>query len=128
MKAAPTNLRTVTLTFPLPVNLANARLHWAAKLRRMHEWQNRAIVHERGLRGRHRRMERVRATAVYYIGRAERMDDDNAVARLKWPLDLLKARGLIVDDKRPHLQLAGIPEQRQGTPRRLELTLEELAP
>lgn len=69
-------------------------------------------------------MQRARVSAVLYL--RQRMDDDNSVARLKWPLDLLKARGLIVDDKRPHLELVGIPEQRQGSPQRIVLTLEEL--
>lgn len=118
--------RTVSVTFPMPLNLANARLHWAAKLRKHNEWKQRAIVTERALRGRHRPMQRVRVTAILYVG-GDRMDDDNATARLKWPLDLLKERGLIVDDKRPHLMLTGIPEQRQGTPRRIILTLEEVA-
>jgi len=53
------------------------------------------------------------------------MDDDNAVARLKWCLDLLVERGIIVNDKRPHLTLTGIPDQRLGSkPTRIELTLE----
>ena len=118
--------RTVVVTFPMPLNLANARLHWAAKMRKHNEWKTRAVVGERALRGRHRAMQRVRVTAVMYVGHGP-MDDDNATARLKWPLDLLKERGLIVDDKRPHLMLTGIPEQRQGNPRRVVLTLEEVA-
>lgn len=118
--------RALTLTFPMPVNLANARMHWAAKLRKHNEWKTRAIVGERGLRGRHRVMQRVHVSAVMYVG-GDRMDDDNATARLKWCLDLLKERGLIVDDKRPFLTLTGIPEQRQGKPKRVVLTLEEVA-
>jgi hypothetical protein len=118
-------VRTVTLTLPLPLNLANSRMHWAAKDRARKQWQERAVVMERGLRGRHRVMQRAAVAAVLFVG-GNRMDDDNAVARLKWPLDLLKIRGLIVDDKRPHLTLLGIPEQRQGTPRRIELTLTEV--
>ena len=120
-------MRTVTLTFPMPVNLANARMHWAQKNRHHNDWKVRALVGEKGLRGRHRKMERVRVSAVMYVGRAAYMDDDNATARLKWCLDYMKERGLIVDDKRPHLTLAGIPEQRQGNPKRVELTVEEVA-
>ena len=118
--------RTIVVTFPMPVNLANARMHWAKKLRHHHEWKTRAVVGERALRGRHRPMQRVRVSALMYVG-GGRMDDDNATARLKWCLDLLKERGLIVDDARPHLTLTGIPEQRQGTPKRVVLTLEEVA-
>lgn len=102
-------------------------MHWAQKNRRHQEWKTRAIVGERGLRGRHRPMQRARVSGcVIYIG-SVLMDDDNAVARLKWCFDLLVERGLLVDDKRPHLTLAVIPEQRQGSPRRVVLTLEEVA-
>lgn len=116
--------RTLTLTFPMPVNLANARLHWAAKNRKHNDWKTRALVGERLLRGRRRTMERVRISAVMYVGRAV-MDHDNATARLKWCFDFLKERGLIVDDSPKYLTLTGIPEQRQGTPKRVVLTLEE---
>lgn len=119
--------RTVTLTFPMPLNLANARMHWAKKMRTHQEWKTRAIVGERGLRGRHRPMQRVKVTAVFYIGGGGYCDPDNITARLKWPLDLLKERKLIADDSPRHLTLAGIPEQRQGKPRRVVLTLEEVA-
>lgn len=81
---------------------------------------------ERGLRGRHRPMQRATLSAVMYVG-GNRRDDDNAVASLKPLLDLLIERGLIVDDKRPYLTLEGIPEQRTSTPRRVELTLTEVA-
>lgn len=111
---------------PLPLNLANSRMHWAAKDLARRQWQERAVVMERGLRGRHRPMERATVSAVLFVG-GNTMDDDNAVSRLKWCLDLLKLRGLIVDDKRPHLTLEGIPEQRNATPRRVELTLTEVA-
>ena len=112
----------------MPLNLANSRVHWAAKLRKHNEWKTRALVGEKGLRGRHRQMQRVRVTAVVYVGRGPYMDDDNVTLRAcKWPFDYLKERGLIVDDKRPHLTLTGIPEQRQGNPKRVVLTIEEVA-
>jgi hypothetical protein len=55
------------------------------------------------------RGDRYRVTATLYVH--NRMDDDNAVARLKWPLDALVAAGLLVDDKRPYCELTGIPKQ-----------------
>lgn len=119
-------MRTVTLTLPLPLNLANSRMHWAAKRRAHHAWKARAIVMERGLRGRHRPMQRAAASVVLYVG-GHRLDDDNATACTKWVWDLLIERGLIVDDRRPHLTLLGIPEQRTSAPRRVELTLTEVA-
>jgi len=117
--------RTVLLTVPMPLNLANSRLHWEKKRRLRNAWEVRAIAQERGLRGRHRTMGRATLAAVMYV--SMRMDDDNAVARLKWVCDLLKKRGLIVDDRRPYLTLTGIPEQRTGSrPPRIELTLTEV--
>lgn len=118
-------MRRLELTFPMPVNLANARLHWHAKSKAHQEWIMRAVVSERGLRGRHTPMARCRVTALLYVKRA--MDADNAVARLKWPLDLLKLRGIIADDSPAHLLLAGIPEQRAGHPQRIVLVVEEVA-
>ena len=123
-------MRTVTLTFPMPLNLANTRLHWRRKAKRHLAWKMEAVAMERGLRGRVEPMRQVQATAVFYLGTgraARRNDDDNATARLKWVFDLLKERGVIVDDRQPHLTLVGVPEQRIGSPRRVELTLTEAA-
>ncbi len=119
-------MRTLTLVLPLPPNVANARGSWVTKRRAVNDWKGRAIVMERGLRGRHRPMQRATLSAVMYVG-GGRMDDDNCVSRLKPAIDLLRERGLIVDDRRPYLTLVGIPEQRTTTPRRVELTLVEVA-
>ena len=120
-------MRRLELTFPMPVNLANARMHWAQKNRHHDAWKMRALVQARGLRvGLKRPMQRVRVTAILYLGRGV-MDQDNSVARLKWCLDFLKERGVIADDDPQHLTLTGIPEQRQGTPKRVVLTIEEVA-
>lgn len=119
-------MKMLTFTFPMPVNLANARMHWAVKLRKHNEWKTRAMVGERGLRGRHKPMACVRVTAVFYLGRGPFCDADNITARLKWPLDFLKERGIITDDGPRYLTLAGIPEQRQGNPKRVVLTVEEV--
>lgn len=120
--------RVLTLNFPLPLNLANTNVHWAEKKRRHDAWKLRALAMDRGLMGRHEPMQYAKATAVYYLGSGvgRPMDDDNATARLKWIGDFLVERGLIVDDRPPHLVLTGIPERRKGLPKRVELTLEEL--
>ena len=119
-------MKTLTLTFPMPVNLANARMHWAAKLRKHNDWKTRALVGERSLRVRPKRpMARVRVTAIMHVGRGV-MDHYNAMARLKWCLDFLKERGLIIDDAPKYLTFTGIPEQRQGNPKRVVLTIEEV--
>ena len=82
-------MRRIEVTFPMPLNLANARMHWRTKHTAHLAWRLRAIVQEKLLRGRHRPMQCARATVVLYVGRVL-MDHDNAVARLKWCLDLLK--------------------------------------
>lgn len=114
----------------MPLNLANSRLHGVVRWKKQQAWAMEAVAREPGLRGRIVPMGRARVSAVFYLGSgrtARANDDDNAVARLKWIFDLLKNRGLIVDDRRPLLELVGPPEQRLGTPRRVEVTLEEVA-
>ena len=54
------------------------------------------------------------------------MDDDNAVARLKWPVDWLVSGHWIVDDNRKHLRWTGFPTQVKckRDERRVEFVLE----
>jgi hypothetical protein len=113
----------VKFTLPLPPNMANGRMHWRAKYEAQKSWAARAIVAEPQLRGRHDVVPRAVVTAVLYVHQA--MDDDNAVARIKWCLDLLVKRGILAGDKRPQCQLAGIPDQfvDRKNPR-VELTVE----
>lgn len=126
-------MRTVTLVLPLPPNLSNgslSRAHWSSKRRALDAWRVLALAQEQQLRGRRPTpMQRAVASAVLYVGRNPRhvLDDDNAVSRCKYALDLAKDRGWLVDDARPYCTLAGIPEQRTEAPRRLELTLTEVA-
>lgn len=50
---------------------------------------------------------RVSATLVLH----NPMDEDNAVARCKWPLDLLVQLGYLSDDRRKVLRWVAFPEQ-----------------
>lgn len=86
------------LTLPVPLSLANTRLHWAAKVRAKHEWQARALATEpRLLRDRPAKpLEAVEIVAVFYLVR--KRDPDNAAASLKWVLDLLVQLGWLKDD------------------------------
>jgi hypothetical protein len=117
--------RSLTLTFPMPLNVANARLHWRAKARKHDAWKMLAIVQEPKLRGRPECFGRVRVSVTFFTGRWVQ-DTDNLIARAKWPLDLLKERGFIADD------CPGVVESLSVTqvprmPRRVVLTLEEVA-
>lgn len=60
-------------------------------------------------------------TATLVVGNA--MDDDNAVARCKWPLDLLVQLGYLADDRRKVLQWAAFPEQVVSRKQEPSLTL-----
>jgi hypothetical protein len=64
----------------------------------------------------------VELRATLYMG--NHMDDDNALARLKWPVDWLKTRGYLVDDARKHCRMT-IPEQvvKRNQEYRVEITL-----
>lgn len=115
------------LTLPIPPNFPNTRMHWAAKHRLKKVWQMAALVTEKQLRGRHKPPHSVRIAARFYLGRKQFMDADNSVSRLKIVVDFLKERGLIVDDKWPHVRWDGFPEQYPDKPRRLELTLTEVS-
>jgi hypothetical protein len=100
------------LTLPLPPNRANARGHWRKIQREKEAYDNRAhleLFRQFGAFPFVNVVDPVNVTATLYVWSV--MDDDNCVARLKWPLDCLKRYGLIVDDKHPHCTLTGIPEQ-----------------
>lgn len=69
-----------------------------------------------------------RATVTGVLVMPAGMDDDNAMRRAsKWPLDWLKSRGYILDDKRKHMRWAALPEQRitRKGQHYVELTLTE---
>lgn len=120
------------LILPLPENRANRRgsTHWARVKGDRDTYKQAACVAvwqqttatQRGELG----VGHVAVTATLYVW--QYMDDDNAVARLKWPLDVLKRTGVLHDDKRPWCRLSGIPEQKiDRTNQRLELVLEKVA-
>lgn len=117
----------LTLTLPLPPNMANARMHWRTKDGKRAVYL--AACDTRQLLGSVPRppattMDRVELRSTLYLWAT--MDDDNALARIKWAADWLKTRGYIVDDKRPHCRFT-IPEQViDRANQRLELTITPL--
>src|SRR5687767_1865087 len=95
------------ITLPLPPNMGNSRMHWRTKHRKRLDYL--AACDAIGPRVRPRQLsELVELRATLYLG--NHMDDDNALARLKWPVDWLKTRGHLVDDGRKHCRMT-IPEQ-----------------
>jgi hypothetical protein len=100
----------LTLTLPMPPNMANGRVHWRAKNRERQNYLRECelrvlakLIPPPGIP-----MERVRIDSTLHVWAT--MDDDNALARIKWGADFLKYHSYIVDDKRPHCRFT-IPEQ-----------------
>lgn len=106
--------RVLTLTLPLPMNIANSRMHWRVKeaLRQSYfaACDYLLTIKQVPPPPHHTKpLERCALRATLKVGGA--MDDDNAVARCKWSIDWLKTRGYIRDDSRKHLRWAQFPEQ-----------------
>lgn len=113
----------IELVLPMPVNLGNARLHWRTKLAKKKAYftalDSIALVH-RAIGPSVDLVSRIppppavpldqcRITAHLVLGNL--MDDDNAMARMKFVLDWLVKRGYIVNDSRRHVRWTGIPTQ-----------------
>jgi hypothetical protein len=100
------------LVLPLPPNLGNARLHWRAKNRKKQDYHRflDALASDRRFPSPHGEPpDRVRIAASLYVWNY--CDPDNAMARLKWPLDWLVRNGYAADDNRASVEWAGIPWQ-----------------
>lgn len=116
----------LTVVLPLPPNLANSRMHWRVK--------NKARRHYLGycelwVASNRQWTPRIDASAkrqvafTVYLG--ARMDHDNALSRMKWPLDFLVSRGYLVDDSPQYCDMS-IPEQvitRDKSKQRVEITI-----
>lgn len=117
--------RSLVVVVPMPPNLANARMHWRTRQQAKKDYfralDTIAAVH-------HRlgpwpdnlsaivippvptpKLGRVTCDVHMHLGAA--MDDDNASARLKFPLDWLVRRGYLTDDSRKWLRMNGYPTQ-----------------
>lgn len=109
----------VLLTLPLPPNMANGRMHWRAKNRKRQEYLAMCDAWESGSP---LRLTKARMTPRLYVW--SKMDVDNAMARLKWPVDWLVRRGYLPDDNPDHLEWS-IPKQIIDRKRqRIEIILE----
>ncbi|TVP60698.1 MAG: hypothetical protein EA351_00380 [Gemmatimonadales bacterium] len=116
----------IKLTLPLPLNIANSRMHWRAKNGRKvayfaecNAWR---LRRDNPANWGGDTPDRVAITARLYVW--AQMDVDNLVARMKWPLDWLQDAEYIVDDRAPHLRWAAMPTQEiDRKNRRIEITL-----
>ena len=103
----------LTLTVPLPPNLANSRMHWRVKLNRKKAyWELLDMLKSAGALPRVPHdlpPTKTRVAATLYLFAP--MDDDNAMARVKWILDWFVKNAYLRGDSRKHIEWAGIPHQ-----------------
>lgn len=102
----------MTFVFPLPPNLANARMHWRvkdrerksyyAKLDVMQMWKDFPAPPRTPLN-----RASIRATLFCW----NKGDTGNVMNRMKWIEDWLVTRGYLVDDSEKHLKWEGFPTQ-----------------
>jgi Holliday junction resolvase RusA-like endonuclease len=111
VKAVTTNKvldteQALTLVLPLPLNLANSRLHWAARLREKRAyWERLNVRRDAKLIAwpPHAIPPKASVEIVMYVG--ARMDRDNLYARVKWPLDWLVSWGYVSGDREDQIEL-----------------------
>jgi Holliday junction resolvase RusA-like endonuclease len=115
----------IELTLPLPPNRANAREHWRVTHRKKKDyylWAERALRNH-DCQAWRTKEGRVALTATLYLW--NKMDRDNLMARLKWPLDVLVSYGLLVDDSEEWLDLKMPTQVVDRKNPRIEIQLKE---
>lgn len=95
----------IKITLPLPPNMANASwAHWGPKHKDRVSYEDVCDIAMLDVAGVFLTIKipkaRIRATLYMW----NRMDEDNLTARLKWPVDWLVKRGVLVDDSPKHLE------------------------
>ena len=118
---------TLVLTVPMPLNVANSRMHWRKKYREMLAYCSTLdnMVLTKALPAPpHTPLAKARITSSMVLGAA--MDQDNAMSRHKFICDWLVSRGYIADDRAKCLTWGGFPEQRitRKEPHTITITLE----
>ena len=107
---------------PLPPNMLNSRTHWRKRLGEKNGYWLQCLA----LYGRRPKRTFARATISAHFYLWNLMDDDNCMARMKFPLDFLVNREYIADDSRKVLTWTGLPEQTiDRSNQRLEIELTE---
>jgi hypothetical protein len=118
------------ITLPLPPNIANGRMHWRTKHARRTAYVEQAkmwlLLRDFTLPSWYSErlpLPLAELGATLYLHSL--MDDDGALSRLKWPIDVLVRQGYLVDDSRKHCRMT-IPEQvieRDKSRQKVEITL-----
>ena len=110
------------LTLPLPPNMANARTHWAAKHRKRKAYMLACTCADS------RRPDEPIAPAVVHatLYTWAKMDEDNLTARLKWTIDWLVDRQILLDDHPSAMTLGTVSQAVDRKNQRVEITIEEV--
>ena len=112
------------LILPLPLNLGNARLHWAEKNRKMNAYFDLCLATVKVKRPEWP-LPRADISATLYVWNL--MDEgDNMRTRLKWPLDFLVQRGYIEDDSPRTLTWGPVSQAIDRKRPRVEIELVEI--
>jgi hypothetical protein len=94
----------VKIILPLPPNMANGRMHWRVKHNKRKAYfeacDSGCSLQFGGMR--FPPTGRVKLRATIYCG--GQMDHDNAIARLKWPVDWMVAFGYLIGDRPSQLE------------------------
>ena len=101
----------LTFELPMPPNQANARMHWRTKSKAKQAYRQTLTLLMYAKRippPPASPLTGVTLDSTLHVWST--MDDDNALARIKWAADFLVQAGYLVDDKRPHCRFS-IPEQ-----------------
>lgn len=109
-------MTSLTVVLPLPPNIANGRMHWRAKYVARGKYMDACDASQaaEGFRHRwnpgHTTPNHEHATLKFGLYVGAQMDHDNALSRVKWPVDWLVAAGYLVDDSPKHCTMS-IPHQ-----------------
>lgn len=121
-----------TIVVPLPPNMLNggfSRAHWMEKsaLKNQYAGFLEALRSARMMPEPPSSPPAKVLLEVHLFVRSE-MDDEGAMARCKWPIDLFCRAGYMTDDDRAHMT-RGMPQQTvtQKEPQRIEFQITEIA-
>ena len=115
------------LTLPLPSGRGNAREHWRVTLNKKKAYYLEAAVAIRNqtIGIKHMASGPREVKSKLYVWSIQ--DHDNAVSRLKWPLDALVKAGLLIDDNPKWCTLHMPTQEIDRKNRRIEFELCDVA-
>lgn len=114
------------MVLPLPVNLANCRLHHMVKYRKKKAYWadlDMLLMVKRLPPPPETPWQAVHITFDWYVW--NKMDPDGRDARKKWIIDWLRTRGYIIDDREENVDYTDLPQTVDRKSQRVELQILE---